>query len=109
MQGQQQPSATAGEWRTRGVRAADLGCAGEEDQDMAGKAARGQAFQGGGYLLFERRGGVRRVLDFERILAALGAYDAGAAQVLRHGSGVECGGHDQQAEVGTFGPLETAQ
>jgi hypothetical protein len=32
MQGQQQPTATAGEWRTSGVRAADLGGPRQEDR-----------------------------------------------------------------------------
>ena len=109
MQGQQQPAVSAGERRTGGLPTADFGCSGQEDEHVARQPAGGQPFQGRGPLRFERRGGMRRILDFQRILTALGLYHTRATQVLRHGSGVERGGHDEQAQVRTLGPLETAQ
>ena len=69
--------------------------------EMTRQPVRGQPFQGRGHLLFERRGRMRGVLDFQRILATLGPHHARAAQELRRGSGVERGGHDYQAQVRT--------
>ena len=91
----------------RRLRAADLGGAGEEDEDMARSVA--EAFERGGDLLLERRRGVGRVLDLERKVAALGAEDAGVAEVRGDGRGIQSRGHDDEAEVGASGSLEASQ
>ena len=92
-----------------GLRAADLGGAGQEDQHVAAGAARSHSRQRRGHLIFEGRGGVRGVLDFQRILAALGAHDARAAQVIGHGSGIERSRHHYQAQIGTAAALQAAE
>ena len=109
VQRQQQPAVACGQRRAGRLRAADFGRAGQEDQHVALLRTPGQPPQRGGHLLFERRRGVRRVLDFQRVLAALGAHHARVAQVCGHGRGIERGGHHHQAQIGPAGALQAAE
>jgi hypothetical protein len=106
---QEQEARALGCGHARGLRASDFGCAGQEDEDVAARFPGEGTLNGGGYLLFKWRGGVRGVLDFKGILASLGAQDAGAAEVRGDGGGIERGRHDDEAEVGAVGALEAAE
>ena len=62
-----------------------------------------------GNLLIERRCAVRRVLDLEWEVAALGPQNACAAQILCDRRGVEGRGHHDEAKVRARGLLEAAK
>ncbi len=66
---QQQPAVALGQRGAGGLRAPDLRRARQEDQHVAGRTA--ATLQRGGHLLFERRGGVRRVFDLRAGIAGL--------------------------------------
>ena len=109
VKGEEEPAVPLGERGGSGLRSADFGAAGKKYQHVSLVAAGGCAFERGGNLLLEWRGGVRRVLDFERILAAFGAEDPGVPEVLSNGRGLQSGRHHDQAEVGAAGALEPAE
>jgi len=52
---------------------------------------------------------MRRVFDFERVLAAFGADHASAAEVVGYGRGVQRCGHRQQPQIAAPGLLQAAQ
>ena len=52
---------------------------------------------------------MRRVLDFQRILAAFGADHAGAAEIFGNGRGIQRGRHHDQAQIPPARSLQTAQ
>jgi hypothetical protein len=103
----ERPAVTAGKGVAGGLRAADLVGSGEEDEDVTGRIAK--TVKGAGDLLLDGRGGVRRVLDLEREVAAFGAENASAAEKAGDGRGVEGRGHDDEAEIGARGLLEAAE
>ena len=52
---------------------------------------------------------MRRIFDFERILPALGAHHARAAQIFSYRRGVESRRHDHQPQIGPTLPLQSPQ
>jgi hypothetical protein len=64
---------------------------------------------GGGNAFFERLAGFGGVAKFEGKETALAAEDRAIAEVFRDRGGIECGRHDEEAEVVTFGALEVQE
>ena len=74
--------------------------------------AGGEAFERRGHLVFHRRGRMRRVLDFERVLTSCRPKHGQrlrGAKVLRDRRRVQRGGHDDDLEIRPARPLQAPQ
>ena len=109
VQGKQQPSLSVGERRASRLRPADFARSRQKHQHVARFGTPGQSRQRGCHPLFDRRRGMRRVFDFQWVLAALGAHCTRTAEVFGHGRHIERGGHHDQPQIGTPRALQAAE
>lgn len=88
---------------------ANFGRTRQEDENIASGLFGEDAFQGRRDLTFQGRRGVGKMADLEGKQATFTPDERTRSQVLLNGSGVERGGHDDDAEIGPRGGLEPAQ
>ena len=100
MQRQQGEAGAAGERFALAECAVDLGCSGEEGEDVAGVAFGVEQRDSLADLRLQRLWRVRQMTHGERVLATCGAQDRAAAEIVRDRSGIERGGHDDEPQFG---------